>query len=890
MRFPLMPAWRRRSWTAKHAAGGAWWLAVAWWFSLTGAAAAQGTLGTFADPRSGPQVEAWLADEGLSAEAIEKAWPIHAAYLVAAAWLRLGVIEGWLGGWRATDAGGETLVADHLRTQIVEAKSRLDRKRRLAARLAELEDRLWAELAIATEMPAESLARLQSRGQRTRAGTPRLRMHLYGGGDGGGPLDSAGILARLRLDPERAAMARARLAGHDEAMGLLLSGLSFAIEEERIRQLESSIRQLELGVAMQEAFEAEAAAANAEGRPPRFEEIHRVQHAELMRLANAANRSVQEAALAIHRQQMTAVRSLWEILEPSERLRLAGLLGVRDDYEPLWPRIEADRRRGEISPEAAARIERIREAYLERTSSLALELGTLRESGWNFVVDADGHPQPPPAFERMNELYAEIWGDSPTRMLRELSAVVDIVPLLADLMMERGMTRSEAERAAKAYASHVAGEGDAEAEAEAAREAEQAMADWLLAMQSLPPIGEAMLEAIGEDLGIADGQRAVAAELAADAAMEQAAILARFAEASAAARAADDGGSPDARSLELPPERAEAMLREQLQVDETLLRGLAAAAGADDAKLQLWIDWRHADALAFASGARPRRDGSAAMGMGDAMPWEGGYAGVDAVAVLLAESPMALRDEAVRRAVAEHLGRIRTVHQGHWESTRRNLAEQRSLSRAMWGDAVEEAGDEAAIAAQQEQLMSLHEQHRTVQARVAEERARLARLMRADLDLLLASLRPSLGRSVQAGIRRAAWPDAVEAMPGIEAINLAESIAIEEADEARIVEIAAFANRYRARSEALFAMLDELARENERTRRSAASRDEAERAMAWRWWGTAGRLAFRHRELDFEAFRTMRAIGGPGHADRFAWSAASSGDRFRAMHFETGID
>lgn len=850
--------------------------------AVSRAAIAQGTLGTFADPRSGPEVEAWLLDEGLSPAAIEKAWPIHSSYLVEAARLRDGEIEAWI-------LAGPVAHADHdaeatsatVRDQVVEARSRLDRKRRLAARLSQLEDRLWSEIAAAAEMPPESLARLAARGQRARWNTPRLQMHMGLGGEGG-PFDTAAILARLRLDPEKAAAVRARLAGHDEAMGPLMEAMSVAVESERIRELESNLRMLEENAILQEEIAAEVAAANAEGRAPRLEEIHGDHHAEAMRIVNAANRGVQEAALAIHRHRMAAVRAAWELLEPAERLRLAAMLGVRDDYESMWPRIEARRRRGEISPETAARIEQVRRGFHERQSSMALELGTLRESGWSFGIGADGTPQPPPGFERMNELYSALWGESPMQMLRELMPLLDLTPLLAEQLREQGLSQSDAERTAALYLAFAA--GGEEAGAEADREARSVVEDRMLSMLSPPPIEESLLEAIGSDLGIGGPQRAIAVELARDAAAEHDAIRERV---GASIRAARDAGGVEGGGG-LSPERIGAMLREHLAVDESLLLRLAAAAGAEPSRAALWIDWRHANGLAIAGGVRSRRNGGE--WMGDAMPWEGGYAGVDAVAVLLAESPAALRDETVRREVAEHVARVRALQQAHLDAASRDLAAQRVLERAMWGDAVESPTDEAEAIANHEQRMALFEQHRALQEQVAEERSRLARAMRSDFDRLSATLPPALGRSLRAGIRRAAWPDAVVSMPGVDAINLAEAIAIEEEADTRVVEVATLANRYRARSEALFAMLDELARENERTRRSDAPRDDAARQMAWRWRGTAGRLAFRHRELDFEIFRAMRSLSGPAHADRFVWTEAPSEDRFGAMHLDSGID
>lgn len=892
MRMPISAACLRERSSVRPTARGLAAVALLLQLAFASLAAAQGTLGSFADPRSGPEVEAWLRGEGLSAAAIGRAWPIHERYLADAARLRDGEIEAWLAAavepgqaWQEGFAG-----EGDARQRLAEARSRLERKRRLAARLGELEDRLWAEIAEALSLPPEALARLSARGQRTRWDTPRLQMHLGGGGRGG-LFDTPSILAALRLDPERAAAVAERLAGHDEAMAPLLAAMTAAIEEEGILQFEAHSSVMQASERLGAEVEAETEAATAEGRTPRIEEIHAAHHAEMMRIANAPSRVVQQAALAVHRQKMAAVRGIWELLSPSQRMAIATMFGVPDGYEKLWPLLEAKRRRGELSREAAARVEEIREGYLDRQSTLAFELGALRESGWNYTVDESGSPQPPPGMDRMHELYGELWGESPMRMLAELSQAVDLHPLLVDLMVESGVSRRIATRAATAYLAHASGRQDPEA-AEAVREVEQEMLDGALPLMTLDELDEGILEAIGGDLGIGESQRAVAAELARDAAAGHAAIRERFAEAARAARAAAGGdGRHGAMEAWPPPGLLESTLREQLAVDEALLGQLAAAAGADASRAKLWVDWRRADAAAFASEIRRRRDASGPHAVGDSRPWDGGYGGVDAVRVLLGEAPAALRDAAVRAALAEHLERLRPMHERHWEFTRRSVLESRAIERSMWsGAAVEDPQDEEAALREHEARTALYERYRALSETLAEERSRLGRAMRAELGVLVAALPPALGRSLHAGIRRAAWPDAVVAMPGVDAINLAESLAIADGDDERVVGVALLAGDYSARSEALFAMLDELALAGERLRRGAASREEIDRQLFRRWRGTVGRLAFRHRELDFELFRRTRTLSGDRHAERFIWPEPQGGARFDWGHFDGGLD
>lgn len=885
MRTPTSAACPRPRLSARDALCGIAALTLLLHLAFAPLAAAQGTLGSFADPRSGPEVEAWLRGEGLSVAAIERVWPIHERYLAEAARLRDGEIEAWLAAARGPgEAWAEGFAGEgEARQRLAEARSRLERKRRLATRLAEIEDRLWVEIAEALSLPPEALARLSSRGQRTRWNTPRLRMHLYGGGRS--LFDTSAILERLRLDPERSAAVRERLAGHDEAMAPLLMAMAAAVEEEGILQFEAHSRARQAGERLQAEIGAEMEAAGAEERSPRLEEIHAAHHAEMMRIVNAPHRGVVQAALEVHRQRMAAVRRIWELLSPSQRMAIATMFGVPDGYEKLWPLLEAKQRRGELSREAAARVEEIREGYLDRQSTLAFELGALGESGWNYAVDESGSPQPPPGLDRIHELYGELWGGNPMRMLAELSQAVDLHPLLVDLMVESGATRQIAARMATAHLAHASGEEDPEA-AEALQEAEQEMFDGALPLMMLPEIDEEILEAIGRDLGIGESQRAVAAELARDASAAQAAIRERFAQAARAARAA-----PGGMEAWPPPGLLESALREQLAVDEALLEQLAATAGADASRAKLWVDWRSADAAAFSSEVRRRRDLQGPHAVGGAPPWEGGYAGVDALRVLLEQAPAALRDAAIRLAVAEHLERMRPMQERHWESTRRSVLEMRAIERAMWsGAAVEDPESEEAAIAGHEARMALYGQHNAIGERLAEERARLGRAMRAELGVLAAALPPALGRSLHAGVRRAAWPDAVAAMPGVDAINLAESLAIADGEDDRVVAVAILAGDYAARSEALFAKLDELVLAGERIRQGAASKEEFDRQIFRRWRGTVGRLAFRHRELDFELFRRTRAISGERHAERFSWPEPSLGEPHGGEIFDTGVD
>lgn len=883
-------------------------------------ALAQGTGGRLPDPRSGPEVAAWLADAAgtpeerasdLDRTRLDAIWTAHEAYLADVERLRDGEIETWLETYPEEAFGPPMIDPTGVGNALDRAAKQAISHRRLFDRLAALEDAFWSKVGEILALDEAALRSLQTRGVRERALDLQGRRRFFGGVD---PIDLAGVLERLEATPEEADRVRERLADHD---GRLAEALAVAVESE----FESSVRRAEQRLAFeavqadrQAAIEAEVAAATAEGRPPDLEELMRGMVVDGLDVERPNARG----ANALLEQQLASLERLRGVLADE---RLAFLLsrlghGGGDPLGRLFRRtIDEKIATGEIDAEAAAAIDAIREAYYRERVGLALELARLEGAGaamrTMIVVDGDrigGGPA-----ERVDELRTRLGNDLPQQVRERLAGVVALEEL------DRQREAAAAGRARRGGAFEVGGaSGTVVFETMPAQSIEFGVATVVAtvdlaeadgdgapiafdgpvvmsftagedgtfvlgAPRSTPPplrpIAPERLAALLEDVALAEELRIVAEQLRADAATAYEEILreldaALAADADAAKeRRGDRPGVPMAmlggNGANL--ERIDASLQRCLEVERAMFEALEALLDAEAAeRLPMWRQSREAELFAAAAGLRG--GGFDPDLGGGSPPWHGEWPRLDGLGIVLEAAPEALRASDSRDLLEDHIRRYREATETNWRSMRSMVPEVREARRAVFGNVAGfgENGDHDAI---MDEISARNARLAAASKSLEESRSRVADLVREDLARLERALPDDSRRTLHAAVRRAAWPDAVPSMPGLSGIDRAASIAgDDEGVRTRLAEIEA---EYLAESDRLFAMLDSLEVQPRRRAAVDVGGGFSPEGMR-RWQSLSGRLRFRHGELDFETVRRLRDLVGPDRAEQIAWPRSTT--------------
>lgn len=855
-------------------------LAILLAVAAAASAMAQGSGGSFPDPRGGETVAAWLAAIGADASPNSAAWPLHHRYLEQAAALRDGEIEAWLAESRE---GGTLAVAGDPETTSRRSRERAASQRRLVDRLGQLESAFWNEVAAALAIDAAPLAVLQARGIRERALDLRIRQRLFAAASAP-PADLLELLARLDASPEESRSIREVLADHDQR---LTDALRAAMDEE----LERPARLAAAIAASREAAIAEAEAAALEGRAPRAIEAD-----EAFGEADPVMRSLMDGrgARRILEQQLDSLARLQEVVGAPrlDALLLSLRLVPGDGIANLRRReIEPRLRAGEISSAQAAEVESILADHHRERVRLGLELAReqakLEESmAWGGGADALDRRREETRADRLRD---ELLGTLPGRTRERLAAVVD----LGEENRDRGGRAADLARgdlpvsiefgeqaitftAVAVVATTAAIEGgeiDGEIAGEFAGEFAGPIAISFTSEGGPVMLGNAvssprlramdaarfaamLADAAPGDAAAATGE--IAEQLRRDTAEAFDAILRELEATLAASRPRGDGGPMIAFSLgggsAAAIEPVDSALRQCLAADATMFDSLEALLGPAAAeRLALWREARVVELLSVAAGLREPSGGHSFT------PWEGRHPSIDLLELAFTTVPDAMREPAARASAARQLEAIRRGIEGHW-------VEQRTLRPALEAarDAVfrTPADGAAAIALGAEQMQALSR----AEARRADSDRRVRDCVRAAFEQFERSLPPEAARTFHATMRREAWPDAVPSMPALAGMNAAMRVLA--ADEAAMASLAEIERRYLAESDRLFARLDALSKPSAAERNGPAG--FSPRQMQ-RWESVAGRLRFLHRELDHATVRQLRGLVGPEHASRIEW-------------------
>lgn len=871
------------------------------------AALAQGTGGRFPDPRAGWMVSAWLEAVGVDPATAPLARPIHARYLAEVERLRDGEIEQWVvagaAAWMEPRIDAEERLA--------RVAARAAAQRRLVERLAQLEDSMWTEVGEVVALDDARLGMLKARGERRRA--LDMRLDMLGMGQ---PVDLLEVIERLECTAEEAALVRERLADHD---GRLSEALRAVMDEQitrSIREAEAIVREVAAQESRRRAVEEETRLAKEEGRDPRTQEAMASVPVGEGRVEIGLDLG---QARRVRMQQIDSLARLQGLLADDRVAELLASLG-HGSSDPIRSfmreKVDATLARGGVSAEVATALVEARAAYHRERLDLMLRIAREEAGGpvaMEWTLGEDGEQVPPPDWTRRQEMGMRLSGALPQEAQDRVLAILG-----EDGDGDGGdAARREVLAGRQGVVGTVGGGGDLTFTGEISISV--ATTDGV-ELEGVPAAGGAMVAMavspgaftleVGEggvlrmvpaallpplrgfdaptfsrmlaELAVADDLRIVAEQIRLDAESEIAAIVREAAEApqEPAAEVGFFDMGPDVAVLHAALERAVA-------ADAAMFDALVDLLGEESAeRLAPWRDWRVVELVAATAGLRGD-DGSLARRGIFLAPWEGSFASIDVPGIVREVAPRSTEDPAVAEALVEHLRRWRPAVEGYWAQMRSVMPALREMRRTLFmpRPAVSTATEDPVEVARQ--ASERHRELFRLEEALPKARRAMTALMREELARIEATLPDDAARSFHAAARRAGWSEAVPEMSALEGMNAAMRLLA--ADEAAMARLAEIEEGYLARSDALFASLDQLAADPPRRARpeqgagaSPSGRLSIEGAS--RWESVVGRLQFRHRELDDATIEELRELVGPAHADSIR-GASTVPARVRTIFF-----
>ena len=873
-----------------------------------GAALAQGTGGRFPDPRAGWMVSAWLEAVGVDPATAPLARPIHARYLAEVERLRDGEIEQWVvagaAAWMEPRIDAEERLA--------RVAARAAAQRRLVERLAQLEDSMWTEVGEEVALDDARLGMLKARGERRRA--LDMRLDMLGMGQ---PVDLLEVIERLECTAEEAALVRERLADHDGRLSEALRAVMDEQIDRSIREAEAIVREVAAQESRRRAVEEETRLAKEEGRDPRIEEAMASVPGGEGRVEIGLDLG---QARRVRMQQIESLARLQGLLADDRVAELLSSLG-HGPSDPIRSfmreKVDATLARGGVSAEVAAALVEARASYHRERLDLMLRIAREEAGGpvaMEWTLGEDGEQVPPPDWTRRQEMGMRLSASLPQEAQDRVLAILG----------EGGeggggdAARREVLAGRQGVVGAAGGEGDftftagisiAVATSDGVElEGVPAMGG---AMVAMPISVSAMSIEIGEggvirmvpqafapplrgfdaaafarmltELGVADEMRIVAEQIRLDAESEIAAIVREAAEAP------QDPSAVEVGFLDMGPDVAvlDAALGRALAADAAMFDALLDLLGDESAeRLAPWRDWRVVELVAATAGLRGD-DGSLARRGIFLAPWEGSFASIDVPGIVREVAPRSTEDPAVAEALVEHLRRWRPAVEGYWAQMRSVMPALREMRRTMFmpRPAVSTATEDPVEVARR--ASERHRELFRLEEALPKSRRAMSTLMREELARIEAVLPDDAARSFHAAARRAGWSEAVPEMSALEGMNAAMRLLA--ADEAAMTRLAEIEEGYLARSDALFASLDQLAADPPRRARpeqgaGASPPGRLSSEGATRWQSVVGRLQFRHRELDDATIEELRELVGPAHADSIR-GASPTPARVRTIFF-----
>ncbi len=812
----------------------------------------QGTAGSFPSPRSGRELDRWLGEAGVPDDRLDAAFEVHARYLGEVARLRDGEIEAWL---RAVPPPWFHSEPETMRTQVAAAVARIDQQRRLVARLDALEEQMWNEIGAAAALPPPAVAGLLQRGRLARLSDFEASGAFWSFGTAR-PASLATLLEAAKASPAEAARIREVLAGHDASLAKLLEEQrDLALDQER-RQAEAKLVQAEAWAETRRLVEEEMAAANAEGREARTQEIY--EDANRAPFSFGGNPEQDRLRARMLRLQLAAVRAIEPVVGTPGRLaKVLVAAGIgRDGSEEFFEMFEEFGRSGKISPAQLERVAEIRQRAFAENLPQRLAIAELQaqrlELGGGWGPRDDGSFGPSPELEEIDAQMQALQGDDAEQ--RQMAMIVELGQavgsgVFGEAMRAYGRKSGIPEPVIEQMVSQLVAGIDA-----GAIDAEEMQKGLMRSLWSAPPswrvIDAETLAAIFDDLGVAAEMRLVASQLIADG-------TPRF-EAAIAATASELAPQQDA-SLD-PQSVATAMLSgadgSRLAAIDAGLQRVLAADEAFFNDLTDLLGEEVAPSMAPWRAVRRRQMIAAACDGGGIMHWavmamqtdHGDFAGLDLFPIAASSIPEALADPAVRAAFAVQAERIAELQQARWSSMRSLLPQRHGLMNTDTTGAPVPVDPELAM-----RVMS-------IDRNLGLERQAIGRSIREDLVRLQASLDPSMASEFRRAALLAAWGDRFGGMPAREAIADARARAEASGDAARVAALDALAARYAAATDASLDLLWRTSDELQSAAREGEATDDGRIAVEGnRWWASAvERAAFRQAEADFAATRACR--------------------------------
>ncbi len=830
-------------------------------------AAAQGTDGSFPNPRGGAEVDAWLDDAGVPEEGRDAIFVIHARYLDEVERLRDSEIEAWV---RAKSIAWDPGSIELMEANVRQSLARIEQQRRLLARLDALEDRLWGEIASAAEVPDEVLRSLRERA------TLRRLSDLAGGVimvyEGGMPVaDVAALAAAAKATPAEAARIRQALAGHDAAMATLLAEARELTLERESQQALFQLRQAESWAETERLVQAEIAAATAENRPAEVQEIYAAHNAEVDRLDEFLQRQSGIQARLI-RLNLDAVRAIEPIVgDPLRTARVLSAAGVGNDgMDEFFQMFETMGMEGELSPAKVDAVAELKARTVAANLPQRLELAELEarrqeipDGGWSLL--ADGTYVQSPEGEEIDRRMMELQGSASQQ--QQMQIVIEIGRVIgsktfAQAMRKWGRMQGMPEQMLEPMIAQLVAGIEA-----GAIDAEAMQIEFMRRMWSAPPswkvIDEAMLEAILDDLAVEGELRLVASQLIEDGAPRFAAAIEETAAELALAEDLDPEAMMWIREMGGGGKQAAAIdagLRRVLAADDAFFDDLEGVLGEQVAdRLRPWRAVRRSQLTA----ATDTGSGTFVYFWMD--PSLGRFGSVDLFVIAQRSIPEALEVESVRAAFAAQAERVADL----WSDRRRTMS-------AILREQAEEAATQMALqAAAQSNFEDDLPMDEADMQRMEEGQSRLQELSRQstssakaipeavyeDVSRLQALLDVESAKAFRRAVFLEVWGRTVGDLKAGRAIEAARRKAERAGDAARLAELDAIEASY---DDATGRLLELLWRTSQEIR-AAGTPDKSmfERAggavdVLSLWPSASGRVKFRLGEVDFA---TLRGLG-----------------------------
>lgn len=827
-------------------------------------ALAQGTEGTFPAPRGGAEIDAWLDDAGVPEAGRDAIFEIHARYLAEVERLRDGEVEAWLRSGPLPWSSGDVA---QLRSKVEEAAARIESQRRLTARLDALEERLWDEVAATTDLPDEAVGAMRARAR-------LRRISDFGGGPMYGrarAADVAALVAAAKASRSEAARIGEALAGHDAALLRILEEQRGIALDAELRQATSQLEQAEAFEETGRLVEEEVAAAAAEGREARVQEIYA--RAQPLRLAGEQEMNRSRARMI--RLQLDAVRAIEPIVgDPSRSAAVFAAAGIgHDEMDDFFGAFEEMGRTGELAPDKVEAVAGLKVRAIAGNLPLQMELAELMarrlelpDGGWGQLPDGTygQSPEGKEIDERTMALQGGDAGRDQMQIIVELGRIVG-TRTFAEVMRAWGTKQGMPEQMLEPMIAQLVAGIDA-----GAIDAQAMQQEFMRRMWSAPPawkvIDEPMLEAILDDLAVEGEMRLVARQLIEDGAPRFAAAIEETAAEIAPPQDLDPeqlmrrsmGGASGEQLAAF-----DAGLRRVLAADEAFFDDLVEVLGDESADaLRPWRAVRRSRLIAACD------SGPMAMMMSMWMePWRGQFGALDLFVLAEQSIPDALRDSAARAAFAASAERIAALQDERWRAIRTlqpEQAERSASSMALQEEiALAQAEDSAIGEAAMARIRESQQRMQEIEAELERWRRAVPDAVREELARLQAVLGAESARTFRRAVLLEAWRRDVGEMPGRDSIDAARARAEAAGDAAQVAELDALAATY---DDALGRLLEILWATSEdlraRESRPLAGGEDAvvvDPVDTTRWWSSAsGRVKFRLGEADFALARRAR--------------------------------